>query len=302
LPFQSRAKLSCFIPFAAEPHESQTKLASESRAVTPVRLAVLALLLSESVLAATAQVPLPRPRPPEAGQGVSLIERLLNDPDLARIPDPDPPGVPSPCQLRMTDRIIAVFQSVPAITRAPRGCGAVDVVRLEAILLPDNSRIPVNPPAVMRCTMAEAVAHWIRDDVAPAFAKAGPPIRALDNYASYDCRGRNNIATARTSEHGYANALDIRGVRLADGKFVQWTDRHVAKDFREGLRNNACTRFMTVLGPGSDGYHEEHIHIDLAERARNYRICQWDVLEPVPEVPLPRARPAEAPARPEQPE
>lgn len=258
-----------------------------------LRFALLALSLSE--IAHAAPAPLPRPRPAAADEGMSLIDKILNDPDLARIPDPDPPGIPSACQIRMTDRIIAVFQSLPAITRAPRGCGASDVVKLEGILLSDNTRIAMSPPATMRCTMAEAVAHWVRDEVAPAFAKAGPPIRAIDNYASYDCRGRNNIISARTSEHGYANALDVRGVRLADGKFVQWTDRTMARDVREGLRKDACARFMTVLGPGSDGHHEEHIHIDLAQRTRGYRICQWDVLDPVPDVPLPRARPAEAP-------
>jgi hypothetical protein len=52
---------------------------------------------------------------------------------------------------------------------------------------------------------------------------------------------------------------------------------------------------MTVLGPGSDGYHESHIHLDLAERRGNYRTCQWDVRDPAPIVPLPRPRPAEAP-------
>ena len=270
----------------------------------PLCLALLALSLSEIAHAAptSAGVPLPRPRPAAADEVVSLVDRILSDPDFLRIPEPDPPGVPSACQVRMTERIIAVFQSIPAITRAARGCGAGDVVRLETILLPDNTRVAMSPPATMRCTMAEAVAHWVRDDVTPAFAKAGGlagglagGVRAIDNYASYDCRGRNNVATARTSEHGYANALDIRGVRLADGKFVQWTDRTVAKDVRETLRKDSCARFTTVLGPGSDGHHEEHIHVDLAERRGGYRLCQWNVLEPVPDVPLPRPRPADAP-------
>jgi hypothetical protein len=58
---------------------------------------------------------------------------------------------------------------------------------------------------------------------------------------------------------------------------------------------------MTVLGPGSDGYHEHHIHVDLAERRGNYRMCQWDVREPpvLVQVPLPVPRPtavSEAPA------
>jgi hypothetical protein len=297
--------LSCFQVTRGHAPESRIKAAFsfETKAVKLFRLTLLALLVSDIaqipvVAQAAAQtVPLPRPRPAAANEdsALSLAERLARDPDLARIPEPDPPGVPSDCQVRMTDRIIAVFPSLPAITRGARGCGASDVVRLEGILLSDNTRIAMSPPATMRCTMAEAIAHWVRDDVAPAFAKAGPPIRALDNYASYDCRGRNNVATARTSEHGYANALDVRGVRLADGKFVQFTDRVVNREIREELRKDACARFMTVLGPGSDGHHEEHIHLDLAERVRNYKLCQWNVLDPVPEVPLPRPRPQEAP-------
>jgi hypothetical protein len=83
---------------------------------------------------------------------------------------------------------------------------------------------------------------------------------------------------------------------------VELTDPHVPKDFREGLRKSACAQFTTVLGPGSDGSHEDHIHVDLLERRGGYRICEWDVLEPgeaaparptlIDGVPLPRARPA----------
>src|SRR5205085_11095183 len=61
----------------------------------------------------------------------------------------------------------------------------------------------------------------------------------------------------------------------------------------------ACARFPTVLGPGSDWYHEDHIHLDLMERRNNYRICQWNVWDPLPQVAplLPAERPAEAPPR-----
>jgi hypothetical protein len=54
-----------------------------------------------------------------------------------------------------------------------------------------------------------------------------------------------------------------------------------------------------VLGPGSDWYHEDHIHLDVSERRNNYRICQWNVWDPLPQVAplLPAERPAEAPPR-----
>jgi hypothetical protein len=74
------------------------------------------------------------------------------------------------------------------------------------------------------------------------------------------------------------------------------------------MRTSVCTRFATVLGPGSDGFHEDHIHVDLAERHSSYRICQWDVRDPPPEagdalrsaasaIPFPRPRPLEAGSR-----
>jgi hypothetical protein len=155
--------------------------------------------------------------------------------------------------------------------------------------------------------MAEAIATWLREDIAPAVAELGGPLRGLDNFASYHCRGRNNILGAKTSEHGRGNAIDIRGVILAKRK-IELTDVNVSKKFRDKMRASACARFMTVLGPGSDGYHEHHIHLDLAERRNNHRMCQWEVREPgekVPEesaedvaaIPLPRPKPADIASR-----
>jgi hypothetical protein len=68
---------------------------------------------------------------------------------------------------------------------------------------------------------------------------------------------------------------------------------------RESVLHSVCARFSTVLGPGSDGYHEDHIHLDLMQRRNNYKICQWDVLDPLPHIAplLPAERPEEAPPR-----
>src|SRR5262249_40277996 len=145
-------------------------------------------------------------------------------------------------------------------------CGAGDLVRLEAVVLADKTTIPLNPPATLRCTMAEAVVNWVRADLTAIVRDLGSPLRAIQNFDSYECRGRNRIVGARVSEHGKGNAIDIRGLRLASGRVVELTDVHVARDVRERLRRSACSRFTTVLGPGSDGYHENHVHMDLAER------------------------------------
>ncbi len=187
------------------------------------------------------------------------------------------PPEPSACQTRLAK--IATFQPIPVLVGAG-GCGAVDAVLLESITLPDQTKVPLMPAATLRCPMAEAIAHWVREDVAPAVAKIGPPLRGLDNFDSYECRGRNRVPGALLSEHGRANALDVRGFRLADGRTIELTDVNVDKAWREGIRASVCARFSTVLGPGSDGYHEQHIHLDLAERRNNYKICEWDVREP----------------------
>ena len=157
---------------------------------------------------------------------------------------------------------------------------AVDAVILDGVILSDRAKVAVSPPATLRCAMAEEVTAWLRDDIAPAALKLGAPLRGLDNFDSYECRGRNRVHGATLSEHGRANALDVRAFKLASGEEISLTDVSVGKAWRDGIRATACARFTTVLGPGSDGHHEEHIHVDLAERRSGYKICEWEVREP----------------------
>lgn len=258
-------------------------------------IAGLAIIASCAELRAQDGVPLPRLRPSIA-------------PPLSEIPLPRPrpailpaeaitePTLPSACQLRMTSDI-AKIEALPAVTGA-NGCGIDDAVRLSAVMTKDGARVAITPPATMRCTTAEAFAHWIREDVAPIAATLGAPLGGIANFASYECRGRNRIAGAQISEHGKGNALDVRALTLTNGKTYEFTDIAVPKDARERLRASACARFTTVLGPASDGFHESHVHIDLAERRSGYRICQWAVRDISDIVPLPRERPPDAPREP----
>jgi hypothetical protein len=270
---------------------------------------------------ATTQVPIPQSRPPEApqrkqaadGKTVPAVSSKDSGQDSSREPGrgeadkdkagkdeaaaPAAPPPPSACRVALTDEL-AVAPSVPAI-HGPGACGGDDLVRLEAVVLPDKRKVALTPAATMRCTMATAVVNWIRSDVAPEVAKLGSEITALDNFDSYECRGRNGVVGAPLSEHGHANAIDVHGFKLADGRMIVLTDRTQPRDFRESVLHSACTRFPTVLGPDSDWHHEDHIHIDLIERRSNYRICQWDVLDPMPKVAplMPEVRPDDAPTR-----
>jgi hypothetical protein len=247
-------------------------------------------------------VPLPRPRPAEAPPPRDATEAKTGSAPSAQ-PDkpaeqatPEPPK-PSACRLALTDDI-AIAPSIADIN-APGGCGGTDLVRLEAIVLPNKHKVAVTPAATLRCTMASAIADWVRTDVARLAAQQSSEPAVLDNFDSYECRGFNRIAGAHLSEHGRANALDVRAIKLANGTSIGLTDRSVPRDVRESVLHSVCARFMTVLGPDSDWYHEDHIHLDLAERRNNYKICQWDVLDPLPKVAplLPAERPDEAPPR-----
>jgi hypothetical protein len=189
------------------------------------------------------------------------------------------PAAPSACQVRLQK--IAMFQPIPTLVGAGE-CGAVDAVHLDAIILPDQNKVAVTPAGILRCPMAEELAHWVREAVAPLTQKLGSAVRVLDNFDSYSCRGRNRVRGALLSEHGRANAIDVRLFKLADGRSLGLTDVNVDKAWREAIKASVCARFATVLGPGSDGNHEEHIHLDLAERRNNYKLCEWDVREPPP--------------------
>ncbi len=249
-----------------------------------VVLALIALFgFATCGFAAAKVIPLPRPRPADIARPEPPAEASAEE-----------PAPPSACRLRLTAEL-AVAPSLPALV-GPGECSVEDVVRLEAVWLADQTRVAVTPPAILRCSFVEAIVHWVREDLAPAVRAFGGPLKSVDNYAAYDCRGRNRIIGAKLSEHGKANALDVRSVKLASGSVIELTDPTVDKDFRERVRKSTCARFTTVLGPGSDGYHENHIHVDLAERAGGHRMCQWDVREPGEEaVPLPQPRPAAAP-------
>ncbi|HET7910457.1 MAG TPA: extensin family protein [Pseudolabrys sp.] len=245
-------------------------------------------------IAVAREVPLPRPRPPIWTEPQSFRE--IAGPDF------DSTGItsePTECDKRI--RTIAVVESLPRLI-GPGACGGSDMLRLEAALRPDGARIELRPAPVLRCEFAESVAAWLRDEAAPRVDKLGALLRAVETFDDFECRGRNRVSGAKLSEHGKGNAVDLRAFLLADGRSLGLTDISVAKDFREEIRDSACHRFTTVLGPGADAYHESHIHLDLLERRQGYRMCQWDVREPpkteiVAQVPLPPPRPAVPVAR-----
>lgn len=239
---------------------------------------LLATILAVSSLAA-ADVPLPRPRPviPEDA-GIVSIET--------------PHGAPTGCDRRLES--MAVFDPAPTMA-GPGECGSDDRVSLSAVLLENGRRVEIKPAAMLRCEMAESLASWVRDEVAPRLAEEGGGLTAIRQEDSYDCRNRNSASHGKVSEHAHGKAIDLRGFVLANGSTLTLTDVRAPKDLRTAFHDTACRRFMTVLGPG-EPYHDEHIHLDVIERRGGYRICSWAVREPAPVIAAVAPDKAEAPA------
>ncbi|MEA2930085.1 MAG: hypothetical protein QOG38_2513 [Hyphomicrobiales bacterium] len=258
---------------------------------------IIASCLALALTGASAQaqdVPVPQPRPVEAGSATPEVPVPQPRPDVTAAPS-TVPSAPSACRGRLTADV-AIVEALPPVTGAD-GCGIEDPVLLSTVLTKEKKRVAISPPVVLGCAMAEALALWLREDVVDIASSLGAPLSGLSSGQGYQCRGRNGIAGAPTSQHGRGNAMDLRAILLANGTSANPTDTTLPKEFRERIKVSACAHFTTVLGPGSDGHHDIYIHLDVAPRRSGARICQWVVHGGADAIPLPRERPAAPPPR-----
>ena len=105
----------------------------------------------------------------------------------------------------------------------------------------------------------------------------GQPVVEIRQISAYSCRGMNGNPNARISEHAFGNALDIASFTLADGRKITvkngWHGAPEEQGFLRDVQGAACDRFTTVLAPGSNVYHYDHIHVDLMRRRDGHRAC-----------------------------
>lgn len=222
----------------------------------------------DAVSTSEADVPVPIPRPPDLEHMASLppVEAAAPKPPVSE-------QALSLCAGILATGHLEAVQVPPVIGAG--GCGIETPVKLSAFFLKDGTRIPIEPAALMRCQLADSLATWVREDLAPLAEKNGSKLAKIQDADAYDCRGRNRVVGAMMSEHGLGNAFDVRGMTLADGRQLTISKSESARPFMEGMKGSVCTRFRTILGPGSDGYHEDHVHLDMRERRNPKPFCQW---------------------------
>jgi hypothetical protein len=130
------------------------------------------------------------------------------------------------------------------------------------------------------CPVAAGLALWEWHVVQPAALRHfGAKVAAIDHFGSYSCRRLYGRASGGWSEHASANAVDIAGFRLADGRRItiaaDWNGTGAKARFLRDVRDGACRLFATTLSPDYNEAHRDHLHLDQAKRgAIGWRACR----------------------------
>ncbi|MBM3550244.1 MAG: extensin family protein [Alphaproteobacteria bacterium] len=168
----------------------------------------------------------------------------------------------------------------------PGICGLTKPFKVAAL---QGGAVAFNAIATLDCSMVAELDQWLADTVQPAAqARFGQQIVQINSMGSYACRGMNNQRGAQLSEHAFGNALDIGGFTLADGREItlvrDWSHGDAqTRAFLMDVHRGACGHFSTVLAPGSNAFHYNHMHVDLAMHGRSGRsICKPEPQETLP--------------------
>lgn len=257
-------------------------------------LFVLIAALSQPVLAQ--DVPLPRPRPEPVATGVVPLPRLRPDAKTEPAPaaedkasaaeaveppaEPEAPKPPRDYQLACP-AVLAGQVEAKALPPISEGqCGSQSPLSLSGVLA-NGRMVPVSGGVVTDCGMATALPAWIAAVDSYVFARDNTRVAEVIGGTSYMCRNVNNGAEGNLSFHAFADALDVVGFKLEDGRTVTveagWGDA-LSADGRllRFAHDSACSQFTTVLGPEANALHADHLHVDLGCHGKTCtaRLCE----------------------------
>lgn len=190
---------------------------------------------------AEASGPRPKPRPDVSVQTVALA------------PKPQNPANGS-LKGSVCQRPEIKGKALPPIKSRTKGCNVP-----EPVLVSEISGVRLVPPATINCEEAKALSLWVTTGLQPAFGNSVVRLNVADSYA---CRPRNNMPGNPVSVHGLGQAIDIGGFLTASGRTYTVAENYGSQI--KAAQKAGCGIFHTILGPGSDGYHESHIHFDVA--------------------------------------
>ena len=141
----------------------------------------------------------------------------------------------------------------------------------------------LTPPATLACPIVSALDHWVSEGVQPAAMRwFGTPVTEIKQISAYSCRGMVGSGGSGISEHAFGNAIDIAAFMFSDGRRVTveagWHGTPEEQGFLRDVHLAACDHFSTVLAPGYNAAHYNHIHVDLMRRASGDRPCRPEAM------------------------
>lgn len=218
-----------------------------------------------------APLPIPRAKPPKLQQQAVLIPHVLPKETLPSDDD-------DKCLQKL--RAAGTVFTIPTVNVDNEKCYVQNPVNLHSVKAQKNLiNLPEGP--LLNCKFALQFSKWLSESGAPILAaQLGTPLEKISTGPGFECRGRNGDGSAKISEHGFGNAIDITTLRMHGGKVINVLDaidpNAESYAILHGLRASACGYFTTVLGPGSNVAHEKHFHFDLGVHGKsgNYRICE----------------------------
>ncbi|MGB3124582.1 MAG: extensin family protein [Pseudomonas sp.] len=200
-------------------------------------------------------VPMPAEWNPWAPLDVRAAPNLLTRFKLGRLQDD-----PALCdQVLKTSGLRVSHQ---ADTPADAACPLRNVLRVQ------GGEVALSSSFLASCPLAVAFALFERHSLQPAAqAVFGQAVTRVDHLGSFACRNIYNRADGQLSQHASANALDIAGFRLADGRSISvlkdWPGEGDNARFLRQVRQGACDDFNAVLSPDYNAAHRNHFHVDM---------------------------------------
>jgi len=237
------------------------------------------------------------PLPPGTAQGaarpgapMSLYAPGVPDPeedDAAFQPEPPHPYAAAPAARPSASPVAPYspnypppgYPQTPRMQTTPRGAEEGVPLGWPHTPLTEAGPVEVKPAATLACPMISALDQWVTAAVQPAALRwFHQRVVEIKQISAYSCRGMNGDPYSHISEHAFGNALDIAEFTLADGHRVSvqygWRGSPEEQGFLHDVQSAACDQFTTVLAPGANIYHYNHIHVDLMRRASGRRICE----------------------------
>ena len=191
----------------------------------------------------------------------------------------DPPGriasfklhrlPPAQCASLLQEANRRGWVSSRAVADGGGPCPLTNVVRVSGF-----GTVRLSSSFLASCPLALSSTLFIQQRAKPLTASLmGSELRQIDHLGSFACRNIYHRENARRSEHATADALDISGFRLADGRRISvlrgW-QADASGPWLRALLSASCGYYGNGLGPDYNAAHKNHFHLGM----RGYGLCR----------------------------